>query len=95
MSPPSLPTENATESDVSTPALIRLIAAASLMAKSHPTLPGPPPVESSSSRAVSGSAAMMLSSLRFSRYDATLLAPASMLRWDSTTPFGLPVLPEV
>ena len=26
---------------------------------------------------------------------ATLFAPATMLRWDSTTPLGLPVLPEV
>ena len=30
-----------------------------------------------------------------SRYDATLFAPATMLRCDSTTPFGLPVLPDV
>jgi len=44
---------------------------------------------------LSGSAARMRSSGRFSRYCATLFAPATMFRCESTTPFGLPVLPEV
>ena len=42
-----------------------------------------------------GSTASNVSVAVFSRYDATLFAPATMLRWDSTTPFGLPVLPDV
>ena len=44
---------------------------------------------------LSGSAARITSSAVLPRYWLTLEPPTMRLRCESTTPFGLPVLPEV
>ncbi len=43
----------------------------------------------------SGSAERMRSSLVFSRYEETIWAPATKLRWLVETPLGIPVEPDV
>ena len=53
----------------------------------EPPAPPPPPAP--------GSAASKVSLAVLFKYPATLVAPATRLRCDSTTPLGLPVLPDV
>ena len=44
---------------------------------------------------LSGSAERMRSSAVFSRYDETIWAPTTTLRWLVATPLGIPVEPDV